>query len=164
MKKILSAVLLVLATATTLHAFGSKTYNGSGEVLNVDPATGRITIRHKAIKDFSADADTEFTLADKSVAEKIAGHDLVDFVITEDKGNAQITKLVKTGEAEIASNKLQVGQAVQSVLVATGEVAKGVTSPIAPIHEVVSGATDGTTNATGAVLENVESPDVKKSF
>jgi Cu/Ag efflux protein CusF len=164
MKKILSAAFLFLTLATTVHAFGSKTYKGSGEVLNVDPATGRITIRHNAIKDFGADGETEFTLADKSVAIEITGHDLVDFEITEDKGNAEITKITKTGVAEIPSNKLQVGQAVQSVLVATGEVAKGVTSPIAPVHSVISGATDGTTNATGAVLEEVESPDVRKNF
>lgn len=147
MKKILSAAVLFLSTCSMLHAADPKVYKGSGEVLSADPAYGRITIRHKVIKGFAPADDSEFALSASTLIEKISSRDLVEFEVTDSSGDTRITKIEKVGEIEPPSKRFQVGEAVQGVLVATSEVAKGVTSPIPPVHDVISGATDGITNA-----------------
>jgi len=85
--------------------------------------------------------------------------DLVNFSITETNGDVKIEKLEKTGVAE-PEEKAGMGRVVQDVLVGTGEVAKTVTKPITPAHDVVSGTFDAATNVTGPVLQ--ESDDKAK--
>ena len=162
MKKLFLITAFLLATST-LHA-ADMTYTGSGQVVTVDPAQARVTLKHGAIKNFSPDGETEFEFSDKKLADKVAAYDLVDFTITEVKGYAMITAIQKTGEAERPETGLPVGKAVQGVLEGTGEVVKTVTTPITPVHDVVGGATDATTGATGAVLDDVHGPETKKNF
>jgi hypothetical protein len=130
----------------------------------VDPLYSRVTIAHKAIKGFSEKTQTEFVVASAGVLEGLSKRDLVEFTFVDRSGEALVGNIKKTGQAPPKDDKLKIGQAVQDVLEATGEVAKGVTTPIPPAHGVVSGAVGATTNVTGSVLENIEGPEVKQKF
>ncbi len=139
-----------------------KRFEGRGEVTSVDPAYSRVTIKHGAIKGFSGDAQTEFTVSSPELLKRIEKRDLVDFTVVDDKGDVKVEKIEKTGQAPPPA-KMKMGQVVQNVLIGTGEIAKGVTTPIEPAHEVMSGAVGATTSATGSVLDNVDT-EVKKEF
>ena len=123
-----------------------------------------MTIKHGAIKGLSGDAETEFFVTSPELLKGIAKRDLVDFVILEEKGETRIEKLKKTGEAPPQDDRSELGKAMQGALVSTGEAAKTVTSPVMPVHEVVSGAVGATTDTTGAVLDEAEIPEVKRKF
>lgn len=152
-----------------LFAFGASgasaktmTYEAKGKVTSVDPVYSRITIEHGAIKGFAGDEATEFVADPASLLKGIHKNDLVDFEIVDTNGDVRIDKLTRTGVAT-PEEGMKTGKFVQDVLVGTGEVAKGVTEPIAPAHDVVSGAVDTTTGATGQVLDNADNK-VKKNF
>ena len=169
MKKSLALLLFISALALQPSPVSAaneiKRYQGTGEVLNVDPLYGQITIKHGEIKGFVAGGnETLFFVVSKELLKNIHTKDLVDFSIVEVKGDAQIDRLMKIGVAPDKKEGLQVGDAVQGVLAATGEAAKAVTSPIQPAHEVTSATTDATTNTTGAVLDNATFPETKKKF
>jgi Cu/Ag efflux protein CusF len=130
-------------------------YEGKGEVVTVDPVYGRVTLRHGAIKGFAGDGETEFFVSSPELLRGLGRRDLIDFTVVEEKGDARIEAIEKTGVAA-PEEKAGVGRVVQDVLVGTGEVAKTVTQPIAPAHEVVSGAVGATTDATGSVLREAD--------
>ncbi len=163
MKKIFIFASIPLFLISTFVYAEAKRFNASGEVVSVDPLYSRITIKHGVIKDFAPDGETEFTLNSPDMVQGINKRDLIDFTVAQEKGAARIEKITKTGEAPFHEDKLEVGKALQDVLVVTGEAAKTVTSPITPAHEAVSSATDATTGATGAVL-NDTTTEVKKKF
>ena len=140
-----------------------RQFSGSGEVTSVDPLYSRITIQHHAIKDFAGDTETEFVVASADLLKKISKGDLVDFEFTDSKGDVKIDKITRTGQAAPKQEGIPVGKAVQDVLVGTGDVVKGVTQPITPVHEAANSTMDATTNATGSVL-NDANPDVKRKF
>ena len=165
MGKNLKTALCFLATAgllVTNVAAQDKRFEAQGEVTSVDPAVSRVTIQHKAIKGFSGDAETEFTVSDPALLAKIEKRDLVNFTVVDKRGDTRIEKIEKTGQAP-PEEEMTMGQVVQHVLVGTGEIAKGVTAPIPPAHEVMSGAVGATTDATGSVLDNVDTK-VKNKF
>ena len=167
MKKMLVLALffLVVFIAAAFAADQKKTqFEASGEVVSADPLYGRVTIKHGAIKGLSGDAETEFFVTSPELLKGIAKRDLVDFVILEEKGETRIEKLTKTGEAPPQDDRSELGKAMQGALVSTGEAAKTVTSPVMPVHEVVSGAVGATTDTTGAVLDEAEIPEVKRKF
>lgn len=142
-----------------------KTYKGEGEVLSVDPLYSRITIEHGAITDFAGDGETEFFVTDAKLLKNVSRRDLVEFTITEEKGEAFIDKITVVGVAEKKVEGLEVGKAVQDVLIGTGEVAKAVTSPITPANEAVTGAVDATTGATDEMVGDATFPGgVKREF
>lgn len=153
----LAAAAWLVANPPTVFAGPSKSnqYEAKGEITSVDPLYHRITIKHGMIKGLSGADETEFFVRSNDLLKNIHRRDLVEFTLTEQKGEVLVDKLVKTGVAEPVE-ETKVGQVVQDVLVGTGEVAKGITSPIAPAHEVMSGAVDATTTATGSVLEEKE--------
>lgn len=141
-----------------------KNYEGSGEVTSVDPLYSRVSIKHSPIKGFRGGPETEFFVSSSDILKTIHPRDLVDFTITEAKGEAMISKMTITGQAPIKDDRLQVGKAVQEVLVATGEVAKTVTGPLPPANQVVSGAVGATTDTTGSVLEEADGAELKTKF
>ena len=153
----LSIVLPALATSAQVRQF-----HGEGEVLTVDPVYSRITIQHKAIKDFSGDRDSEFFVKSADLLKGIQTGDLVEFDITDDKGDVKIDKIQKTGIAPPKSDDVPLGQAVHDVLEGTGNVVKGVTEPLPPAHEVAKGATS-ITDATGDALKEGD-PELKSKF
>lgn len=146
--------LALLAAAPTVHARDGR-FEGKGEVVTVDPAYGRITIEHSAIKGFAPADESTFSVADKALLKEINRRDLVDFTVVETRGDVKLEKIVKTGVAE-PEETAKVGKVVQEVIYGTGQVAKAVTTPVPPAHGVMSGAVDATTGATGAVLENAD--------
>lgn len=154
---LLTAICLIQSSGFA----GVKRTEAKGEIVSVDSVYSSVTIKHGAIKDFSGDGETAFT-ADPSLLKNINKRDLVDFVITDDKGDVRLATIMKTGVAEPEVTP-KIGQVVQDVLVGTGEVAKGITSPIAPAHQLVSGAVDATTDTTGALLNDADT-QVKKKF
>ena len=153
----LSIVLPVSAAESKIRQF-----HGSGEVLTVDPVYSRITIQHKAIKDFSGDRDSEFFVQPAGLLKGIEKGDLVEFDLTDTKGDVKIDKIQKTGVALPHSDTVPLGQAVHDVLEGTGNVVKGVTEPLAPAHEVAKGATS-ITDATGDALREGDS-QLKSKF
>ena len=154
--------LLLLSFNVNVEARNTQ-FEGKGEVMSVDPMLSRITIKHQAIKDFSGEAETDFFVSSGNLLKGISKRDWVEFTILESHGDTRVTKITKTGEAAEPDDRLLVGKAVQDVLVATGEAAKTVVSPIEPAHEVVSGTVGATTDVTGAVLKDA-TPEVKKKF
>ena len=141
----------------------AKTFNGKGEIVTVDPVYGRVTIQHGPIAGLAGDEETEFFVTSPDLLKNLGKRDLVDFEITEEKGETKINKITKTGIAPEEDDRLPLGNAVQGALETTGEVAKTVTEPIAPAHEVVKGATDTTTSATKSLLKD-QSNEVKQKF
>ena len=139
-----------------------KRFEGKGEVTSVDPVYSSVSIKHGAIKGFAGDGETVFTVASADFLKKINKRDLVDFSLVDDKGGVRIEKIERTGQAP-PEERGKMGQVFQDVLVGTGEIAKGITTPIAPAHEVVSGAVGATTDVTGAVLKDADN-QVKTKF
>lgn len=164
MKKILFVFVLFLSMTGVLYAALKPThFESSGEVTSVDPLYSRITIKHEAIKGFSGDGEAEFFVNSPDLLKGISKGDLVTFSIADVKGETQIEKILKTGVAPIKDESTPLGRVVQDVLVTTGEVAKTVSSPVAPAHEIVSGTVGATTGATDNVLHDA-TPEVKKKF
>ena len=164
MKKMFFIFVLSLSMVGVLYAALKPThFESSGEVTSVDPLYSRITIKHPAIKGYSGDGEAEFFVSSPDLLKGISKGDLVTFSIADEKGDTWIDKISKTGVAPVKDESTPLGRAVQEVLVTTGEVAKTVSSPIAPAHEVVSGAVGATTQATDSVLHDA-TPEVKKKF
>lgn len=156
---ILAAAILVLHPQAVQAA---GTFEGEGVVESADPLYQRITIRHGGIKGFAGEGTTEFTVADASLIRNLSRRDLVKFTVNDQKNDTMITAIEKTG-VEPPAEPSKLGQIVHETLVVTGDVAKGITQPLPPAHEVVSGAVGATTDATGAVLDNA-APDSKSQF
>ena len=167
MKKTLLLLMVAFigfANTVLFAAQNVKRFEGHGEVTSADPLYARVTIRHGLIKGFIGGEETEFFLASPDLLKGINKRDLVDFTIIEINGDARIEKIIKTGQAPPKEENKAVSKAVQDILVATGEAAKTVTSPITPAYEVVSGGVGATTDTTGAVLDNADLPETKKKF
>ena len=139
-----------------------RQFHSTGEVLSVDPVYSRVTIEHAPVKDFPSGNDSEFFVESASLLKGIQKGDLVEFDLTDTKGDVKINKIVKTGVAAPKSDTLPLGRAVSDVLHGTGDVVKGVTAPIAPVHEVAKSATS-VTDASGDAVSDA-SPEVKNKF
>ena len=164
MKKIFFVFVLSLSTVGVLYAAPKPThFESSGEVTSVDPLYSQVTIKHPAIKGFSGDGEAEFFVSSADLLKGISKGDLVTFSLANEKGDTRIEKISKTGVASVKEESTPLGRAVHDMLVTTGEVAKTVSSPIAPAHEVVSGTVSATTQATDRVLHDA-TPEVKKKF
>jgi len=155
--------LLVLIPSVLLAASKETRFPGSGEVTSVDPLYGRITIKHGAIKNYARDTENDFFVRPPTLLKGLAKRDLVSFTVIDEKGDVRIEEIKKTGEALLKEEPSFLGQAVQDTLVATGEAAKTLSSPLTPVHEVVSGAVGAATGATGSALED-PGPQAKKKF
>lgn len=155
-KMVVPAVLFFLSVATVaLSADKSRRFDGSGEVITVDPLYSRITIEHGSIKDFSGDGKSEFFVTKPELLKGVATRDLVKFSLVDEKGDVRIDKIEKTGVApEREDDTITINKAARAVIGATGEVARGVTQPIPPAHEAMKGATDATENVSDALLED----------
>ena len=140
---------LLVQAATSV----ARLFHGSGEVVSVDAVYSQVTIDHKAIKDFSGDRSSEFYVASADMLKNIQKGDLVEFDLTDDKGDVKIEKIEKTGVAPPKDEGTPLGGAVHDVLEGTGNVVKGVTEPIPPVHEVAKGATSVTDAAGDALKE-----------
>lgn len=163
MLKKLALIYLALGFASAVWAAPAenRTFDASGEVLSVTPVYSRITIKHDAIPDFSGSGETEFTASSKEILETVSGGDLVNFTITETRGDAKITKIERTGVA--VKEEQHLGQAIQQTLEGAGEAVTGVAAVIPPAGEVVGAASNAATGATGSVLDNAD-PQVKQNF
>ena len=140
----------------------TRRFNASGEVVDVQPLFGSVTIRHSYVKDFSAEGDTEFFVTSPGLVKNVSKGDLVDFAIVDENGDVRIDKIEKTGVAEPA-RKVTAGQMVQDVIEGTGEVAKGITEPLPPLHDSTKGAVEATTGATEQILQDADT-EVKAKF
>ncbi len=151
----------------TSYAFSGdsapKQFEGSGEVVSSDPVYSRVTLKHKPIEGFVGGDETEFVVASPKLLKEINRHDLVEFTIEDKKGDVRITKITKTGVATPKRDSLPLGEAVQDVLVKTGQAASTVTAPIPGVGQVVSGAAGATTDTTEPILEQAK-PEVKTRF
>lgn len=163
MIKKLAFIYLALGFASVVWAspIHDRSIEATGEVLSVSPVYSRITIKHGLIPGYSESGETEFQAEPKEILSKISGGDLVQFTITETKGNSVITKIERTGVA--VKEERHLGQALQKTLEGAGDAATALVSPIAPAGEVVGAATTATTEATSSVL-NQANPEVKQSF
>ena len=150
----------LLLTTSFLYA-QTRRIEANGEVTSVDPFYSSVTLKHGAIKNFAGDGETAFAV-DSTLLKNINVRDLVDFTIVDEKGDVRLEKITKTGVAE-PEKEAKMGQVLQEVLVGTGEVAKGITTPIEPAHQVVSGTVDATTGATGSLLSDADNK-VKTKF
>lgn len=164
MKRVVAVSALFSLFLSGLAFAAERKFEASGEVVTVDPLYSRVTIRHGAIKGFSGDTETEFVVESSKELKGIETRDLVEFKITDRSGDVLISDLKKTGVAPPKDDRLHLGSAVQNVLVSTGEVAKAVTSPIAPAHDVTSAAVAAATDTTGSVLDEADGTVVKNKF
>ena len=165
-KNLFLVILLSLFFLPSSHAEQNdavQKFHGEGEVVSVDPVYSRVTINHSLIKDFAHDGETEFSVQSADSLKKISKSDLVSFEIEETKGDAQIVKIQRVGQAPTKEDHMPLGSAAQEVLEGAGSIVKTVASPIAPIGQVANAATDATTNTTGSILKDAES-QVKTKF
>lgn len=163
-KGLLFSVISFLLFSGTAFAvdFKVREFEGSGEVVSVDSVYSQISIAHGSIKGFSGEDETIFSVSDKALLKGLSRRDLVEFHITDTRGNVHIDRLVKTGVAESEENGFPIGRAVQDVLEGTGEVVKGVTTPITPVHEVTTGVVDAATGTTGSALGDASTEQTAK--
>lgn len=146
------------------NAFAEKkTYQAKGEVVNTFSILSRITIKHDTIKGYAPAGETEFSLSSTDLSKNLSKGDLVSFVISEDNTRSQIDKIEKIGVAPAKEGQLPMGRTAQGILESTGEAAKTIVAPVGPAADVVGGAIDVTTNASGSVLNNVN-PEHKDDF
>ncbi len=158
MKNVIISTLffLLLSASYGRAADSTRQFNGSGEVTSVDPVYSQITISHGAIKGFAQEGATEFYVADAASLKGVAKGDLVDFELTDTKGDVKINKVTKTGVAPQKEDGMPIGQAVRDTLQGTGEVLGAVTSPIPPVSEAFHGAMNSTADAADPKIENGE--------
>ncbi len=127
MKK--TAVFAFLAFFLTLppsHAFEAvRQFKASGEVRTVNPVSSQVTIEHGTIKGLAGEGVTEFYVSDVAILKDIAKSDLVDFEITDTKGDVRITHITKTGVAPPREEGIPVGEALQQTFQGVGQAAKG---------------------------------------
>ncbi|MBI4352628.1 MAG: copper-binding protein [Candidatus Omnitrophica bacterium] len=140
-----------------------RRFEGKGEVTSADPLFSRVTIKHGAMKGFAEERETEFFVDSAGLLKDIHRYDLVEFTVADRKGEVLVEKIKKVGEASPPPGKIEIGKAVRDVVVATGEVAKGIASPIPPVQEMVSGAA-GAASETTAVLNEASIPEPKQEF
>ena len=157
-------ILLLFSACAFAQSQKIKHFDAKGEIMSVDPLYGRITIKHGPIKDFAGDAVTEFTVSAADILKGLATKDLVDFSVNDEKGDAQIEKITKTGVAAPAPGGIPIGAAARDVLLATGKTAEFVTSPIPPAQGLVQNTVGTITEGTGNAVEDVNVPEVKSKF
>ncbi len=159
MKKVYAILVLfslVFVSSAFCAAQKEKSIEASGEVTSVDPMYSRVSIKHAAIKGFAGDGETEFVVASSDMLKNVSRRDLVNFVIVDKSGEVTIENIKRTGQASIVEEKTPLGTAVRDVLSATGDVARTVTTPITPVHDVVSGTMGATEDTTNSVLNESE--------
>ena len=139
-----------------------REFQARGEVVSVDPVYAQITISHGAIKNFAGADQTVFSVSDRDLLKTVSKGDLVEFHLMDVKGDVHVDRLLKTGVASAKEGGFPIGRAMQDVLEGTGEVVKGVTTPIAPAHEVAAGVVDATTDATGSALNDASTEKITK--
>ena len=145
------------------HAADSKTFQGSGEVVTVDPLYSRITIETGPIKGYSGPGKNEFVVSSNDLLKDLSAHDLVEFEISETRGDAKIDKIKKTGVADEKNTGTPIGLMAQDILTGTGNAVKTVTSPIPAVHDTVGEAVGTATEGTGNLVKDVKS-DAKRDF
>lgn len=153
LKALLFLPLFILVNASALYAAATASH-GSGEVTDVDSIAGRVTLKEQG----------EFSVTDSSLLKNINRRDLVDYALEDDKRDARINKITKTGEAPVEDDGLPIGKAMQDVLNATGETAKFVTSPITPVHDTAGEAVNSVTGGTGEMVSEAKGPRTKQNF
>ncbi len=159
-------LLIFLFSASSLFAAdrsNAKRFTAQGEVVSVDPLYSRVTIQHDPIKGFPGGFETEFEVQSQALLKNISKSDEVLFEIEEVGGVAQIIKLERTGRSISHEDRMPLGRAAQGLLEGASSVVRTVTSPITPVNQITSAATDATTSATGAVLQDADS-EVKAKF
>ena len=162
-KTILFYSLLILLCFSVQPAWAKTlSFDGKGEITSIDPLYSRVTIKHGAIKGFAGDESTEFSVSHAGLLKDLAPRDLVEFNVTDTNGDVKIEKITKTGVAA-PEEKTGMGRVVQDVLVGTGEVAKTITKPITPAHDVIGGTFDATTSATEPLLKDADT-NAKQDF
>ena len=86
-----SAIAAMLLAAGT--AFASS-HQVNGEVVKIDKAAGKITMKHGPIKSLDMDAMTMvFRVADPAMLDKVKAGDKVKFTVSETNGTKTITKI-----------------------------------------------------------------------
>ncbi|MGY6269068.1 copper-binding protein [Achromobacter denitrificans] len=87
----MAAAVAVVAAAAPL-AFAQQA-QASGEVRRVDPAAGKVTIKHDAIKELDLPAMTLVYEADPALLAKIKAGDKVRFTATRKDGKYVVTAI-----------------------------------------------------------------------
>ena len=155
-KTALLAFLSFFLTSSLYAADAVRHFKASGEVSTVDPVYSQVTIEHHAIRGLAGSGVTEFYVSEAALLKGISTGDLVDFEITDTKGDVKIGKITKTGVAPPKEEGLPIGEAVQQTLHGTGEVLKTVTSPLPPVSEAIGGAVDATASASDPKVQDGE--------
>ena len=73
----------------------NKPYPGTGVVVTINRAEGWIEINHGEIKELMPAMQMEFNVKDKSLLDRVAIGDRVDFIITETPKGEYLTDLKK---------------------------------------------------------------------
>ena len=73
----------------------NKPYPGTGVVTLINRPEGWIEIRHQEIKDLMPAMEMEFNVKDKTLLDRVAVGDEVDFVIVEERKGEYLTDIRK---------------------------------------------------------------------
>ena len=156
-KATISLLFFLLLNVSYGHtAESARQFKGNGEVVTVDPVYSQITILHGAIKGFAQDSSTQFYVTDAAHLKNITKGDLVDFDLTDTKGDVKITKIMKTGVASPKENGIPIGQAVRETLQGTGQVLGAITSPLPPVSDAIHGAMNSTADVANPEITDGE--------
>lgn len=93
MKNLLAALFAVVLTVPPALADGDMV---KGEVVKVDKATGKVTLKHGPIKKLDMDGMTMvFRVADPAMLDKVKAGDKVEFEADRVNGAITVTKIGK---------------------------------------------------------------------
>ena len=161
----LLVVFILMACVSVFASESHKAYQGSGEVLSVEPLYSRITIRHGKIKGLSGGPESDFLSVSALLLKDVEKRDLVEFTLEEDRGDLRLVKITKIGQAQPKEESSEVDDALHGVLDATNRVAQGVTAPLPPAQRLVKGTLGAASDTTeGAVDVSEGNPQVKRKF
>lgn len=99
MKKIVTSLLLTLATTLALAQASAPADMTDGEVRKIDEETSKVTLRHGPIKNLDMPAMTMvFKVKDPAMLDKMAVGDKIRFHAEQDKGAMVVTNVEKVAK------------------------------------------------------------------
>lgn len=91
-----TAVFLAVGAAGAVGAVGAVGDQVKGEVVKIDKAAGKITLKHEPIEKFDMDSMTMvFRVANPAMLDKVKAGDMVEFEADRVNGALTVTKIGK---------------------------------------------------------------------
>lgn len=92
---VLSLTVACHSTTVELHNTSGASHRGTGVVVALDAAKGRVKIQHQKIEGYMDAMTMWFEVKDPKLLEGLAPNDRVEFVVTEEASADVVTEIKK---------------------------------------------------------------------